>query len=525
MDDNILGKHLGQYEVIAQIAKGGMATVYRAHQKSVGRDVAIKVLPRTLLHDDTFLERFYREVEVIAALQHPHILPIYDFGELDGLPYIVMAYMSGGTLADHIRQGPMALEDTAIVVRQMADALDYAHSKGIIHRDFKPGNVLLDERGNTYLADFGLAKITASDSQITGTGMLGTPTYMAPELAMSNEVSPSVDIYALGVTAFQMVAGRLPFEATTPLGVLMMHANHTVPSIQALRGEVPASLQWVIERAMSKQAADRFASAGEMARELAQALKSESQELRGVTQADALLMTNMTGQVIFVDQPCLKLLKRHYAEARTIIGRSLAEVLGISSKEADQLLRDVNKAGQVDKRALDIKDSKGVVVQVLCTMVATRDDKGGFVGADVTLRPVADNARSDFITVEKHLDTQEETFFQTYFQAQMLALWEMVVQLGGRRLGANLDRIVNETAERNSWPITVRDGQASVDTRSADADVYRALLAKAIAYGVSIVGKKSVAKGMQSVDARTAPQILDKVAELRASQVFKDLLA
>ncbi len=522
---DLVGQTLGQYEILSQIAKGGMATVFRARQKSIGRDVAIKVLPRNLMHDDGFLERFNLEVEVIASLQHPHILPVYDFGQFEDMPYIVMAYMSGGTLSDTISQGPMNLNDAEIVVRQMADALDYAHHKGVIHRDFKPGNVLLDERGNTYLADFGLAKITASNSRLTGTGMLGTPDYMAPEMALSNEITPSVDIYALGVTLFQMLSGHIPYQAATPLAVLMLHVHDPVPNIQAIRSDVNASVQQVLEKAMAKDPEGRYVSAGEMAKALSQTLNSSAtQEMRGIAQADALMMTNMLGQVIFVDQTCLKLLKRHYADARHIIGKSMSDVLGLPPKDVDQLLKDVSKAGRLDKRALEIKDSKGAVVQVLCSIVATRDDKGGFVGADVTLHAIADSGRSDFITVDKHLDTKDESYYQIYFQAQIKTLWEMAVQLGGKRLGANLDRIINETAQRNVWPISLQDGQATIELRSAHADVYRALLAKAVAYVASIVGKQAVTKGMQRVDDRLDPWIMAQVTDLRASQLFKDLL-
>lgn len=519
----IVGKTLGQYEVVAHVAKGGMATVFRARQKSMARDVAIKVLPMSLMHESSFRERFYREVEVIAGLQHPHILPVYDFGEFEGMPYIVMAFIGGGTLADIIANGPMSVPDAEVVVRQMADALDYAHSKGIIHRDFKPANVLLDERGNTYLSDFGLARITATDSQITGTGMLGTPTYMAPELAMNNTLTPGVDIYALGVTFFQMLTGRVPYEAHTPLGVLMMHTNDPVPNVQEFRPDLSDNIQHVIERAMAKSPEERFATAGEMARALTQELQPDTQASRGVTPADALLMTNMLGQVIFVDQSCLKLLKRHHAEARQLIGKALADVLNIPAKEADVMLKEVSTMGRLDKHPLEVKDAKGAKVQVLCTIVATRDDKGGFVGADMTLHPVADTERSDFITVEEHLDTQEKSYYQTYFQAQVKTLWELAVQLGGRKLGANLDRIINETAQRNVWAITMQDGQAKIEQPITQADIYRALLAKAVAYVVSIVGKKTVAKGMQSVDARTDYHILEQVSELRASQLFKDL--
>lgn len=224
----LIGQNLGQYEIIEEIAKGGMATVYRARQASIGRDVAIKVLPAKFTHDENFIERFNREVEVIAQLQHPHILPVYDYGEFEDMPYIVMAYIKGGTLTDRINNGPMPSDEVARMVHQIADALDFAHSKGIVHRDFKPSNVLLDERGNTYLADFGLAKITESGSEITGTMIVGTPHYMAPEQARAGDVTGSVDVYALGVTIYQMLTGHAPYKAPTAAGVMVAHITEPI---------------------------------------------------------------------------------------------------------------------------------------------------------------------------------------------------------------------------------------------------------------------------------------------------------
>jgi hypothetical protein len=188
------------------------------------------------------------------------------------------------------------------------------------------------------------------------------------------------------------------------------------------------------------------------------------------------------------------------------------------------LLKDVSKSGRVDKLPMEIKDAKGAKVQVICTVVATRDDRGGFVGADLTLHPVADPARSDFITMEKHLDTKNESYYETYFQTQVKTLWDLAVQLGGKKLGANLDKIISETAQRNVWAISVKDGQATVDTRTANVDVYRALLAKGVAYVASIVGKQAVARGMQKVDDRLDAKLMEQVADLRATQLFKDLL-
>lgn len=520
---DLVGQDLGQYHVVEQIGKGGMATVYRATQASMKRDVAIKVLPRTLTHEDTFLERFYREVEIIASLQHPHILPVYDFGEYDGLPYIVMSYMSGGTLGDLITEGAMEPGVVRRITREMADALDYAHRKGIIHRDFKPGNVLLDEQGNTYLSDFGLAKVSAATMKITGAGVLGTPAYMSPEQSEPGDLTPAADVYALGVTLFQMLTGNVPYDAPSPLGVLMAHVTQPVPNIHRLRPELPPAVQPVIDKAMAKLPLDRYQTPGALAAALADALVTG--EAAPLDIGEAMVMTNMLGQVIFVDHPCLRLLKRHHNEARSIIGKPLAEVLGIDKSQAEQLIHQVGRTGKVDKERWDVLDSRGSAVEVWVSGTATRDDKGGFVGADITLLPLGGAVKVpvDFDTMNRTLDTAEESFLQTYFTAQMKTLYESLVQLGGKKLGKNLEQIINETAQRNVWPVSMNDGQVSVQLRSTDADIYRALLAKAMSYAVSLIGKKMVMKGVQAVDNRMEPRIRSLVSDLRVDELFEVL--
>jgi serine/threonine protein kinase len=275
--DNLSGELLGKYRIVSRIGKGGMATVYRATQPGVERDVAIKVLPPQFLHDDSFLRRFEREAQAIARLQHPRILPIYDYGEHNGLPYIVMAYMPGGTLADKIRysSGGLSPDETVRLVDQIAEALDFAHSKGIIHRDFKPSNVLLDEGDNVYLADFGIAKVVGATAQLTGSAILGTPAYMAPEMADPGGVSHLIDIYALGVTVYQMLAGDLPYKATTPMGILLAHTSEPIPNIHDERPDLPEGVQRVIERAMAKDPAYRYQSAMALANDLRAALAGE----------------------------------------------------------------------------------------------------------------------------------------------------------------------------------------------------------------------------------------------------------
>lgn len=267
----------GAYRVLQKIGKGGMADVFLAEDPGIRRQVAIKVLPHEFLRDDTFIKRFEREVHTIAALQHPAILPVYAYGTQDGQPYIVMAYMGGGSLADEIRAQPGGLSYERILrlVERIAEGLDFAHKRGIIHRDFKPSNVLLDEEGNPYIADFGIAKATADTAQLTGSGVVGTPAYMAPEMATSGGIGPGVDVYALGVALYQMITGQMPYTAETPMGVLMAHATAPIPDPTPLRTGMPRDLVQVLYNSLAKQPAQRYQSAGELASDLRTALSGQ----------------------------------------------------------------------------------------------------------------------------------------------------------------------------------------------------------------------------------------------------------
>lgn len=269
--DDLIGKQLGQFEILDEIGRGGMATVYRARQKSVNRTVAIKVLPRALLHDPSFYERFTREVDVIAHLEHPHILPIYDYGEADGVPYIAMRFLAGGSMAQLIRRGLPPIESLIKPMTQIAQALDYAHQQGIIHRDLKPGNILLDENGNAYLTDFGIARVI--NSNLTGSAIIGTPAYMSPEQANGFPLDARSDVYALGIVLFEMITGREPFEAETPVALLLKHINEPMPSPRLHRAGVPSAVEHVIYRATAKSPEDRYSSAGELAAAFAHAAR------------------------------------------------------------------------------------------------------------------------------------------------------------------------------------------------------------------------------------------------------------
>ena len=264
--------NIGRYEVIRELGKGGMAYVYLAHDPYIKRQVAVKVLPEQLTVDPQFRARFQREAEIIATLENSAIVPVYDFGEHENQPFIVMRYMSGGSLSDRMEKGPLPLSEVIPLFERIGSAVDYAHSLGIIHRDMKPGNILFDARGDASLSDFGIAKLAEGSSAFTSTGgMIGTPAYMSPEQAAGEKnLDGRTDIYSLGVVLFEVLSGELPFEADTPLGVAIAHIQEPVPSLLERQPEMPPEFETILRKALDKNPANRFQSASE----LAQALKT-----------------------------------------------------------------------------------------------------------------------------------------------------------------------------------------------------------------------------------------------------------
>ena len=265
------GTHLGQYQILGELGRGGMATVYRAYQATLEREVALKVLPDFLVEQPGFKARFHREAVAVARLQHPNILSVFDHGEQDGVTYIVSEYVEGGTLAARLG-APIQLDYCVRLLRPVADALDYAHSEGVVHRDVKPSNILLDRRGVPILSDFGLARIaeSAESERLTQTGaMVGTPTYMAPEQCAGHDAGPPADIYALGVIAFEMVTGRVPFSAPTPLGVIAAHQVTPPPSPRKLNPSLPESVVQPILTCLAKDPRQRQETATEFIEQLA----------------------------------------------------------------------------------------------------------------------------------------------------------------------------------------------------------------------------------------------------------------
>ena len=241
-----------------------MATVYKAYQPSMDRHVAIKILPGELAESKEFAGRFQQEARIIAKLEHLHILPVFDYGEHDGISYLVMRYLEAGTLKDKLESGPLALSEIDQLLTQLCRALNYAHGHGVIHRDLKPANALVDDDGNLFLTDFGIAKLLEGTSHFTNTdAVMGTPAYISPEQAQGQTVDQRSDIYSLGIILYEMVTGRVPFTADTPLAVIFKHVSDPLPLPSSIKPDVPEAIEQVILKALAKQPEDRFATAAE----------------------------------------------------------------------------------------------------------------------------------------------------------------------------------------------------------------------------------------------------------------------
>jgi len=276
--ENLTGKQLGPYQIVDRLGVGGMATVFKAYQPKMDRYVALKVMDRHFSDNPEFVSRFSQEARLIAKLEHPHILPVYDFGEADGYTYLAMRIVEGGSLSDLLkRHRKLELTRTSHIISQVGQGLDYAHKKGVIHRDFKPGNVLIDEFENCLLTDFGIAKLVEATSHLTHTGgILGTPTYISPEQGSGEPIDSRSDIYSLGVVLYQMVVGVVPYKADTPMAVIFKHIHDPLPLPGQQVPGLPEPVERVILKALAKNPDDRYATAIELVDSLQSAVESFS---------------------------------------------------------------------------------------------------------------------------------------------------------------------------------------------------------------------------------------------------------
>jgi serine/threonine protein kinase len=296
--DDLIGKMLGNYRVLEALGQGGMARVYKAHQENLGRDVAIKVLPPWYAADRSFVERFNLEARLVARLSHPNIVTVHDANEQNGHLYIVMQLVDGGTLKhrmDRLQHDRRFMEPAEVVsvFGQLANALAYAHDHGIIHRDIKPVNVLMDRSGRPILSDFGIAKVLAStQDNLTRPGAgVGTPEYMSPEQCQGGDIDRRADIYAMGVLLFETQTGRTPFRGNNYPALAHSHIYEAPPLPRSINPTIPVTIEQIILRALQKVPRQRFQTAQEMRDALTQALKT----IQGQQQVNQMGTIKTTG--------------------------------------------------------------------------------------------------------------------------------------------------------------------------------------------------------------------------------------
>lgn len=316
------GASFAGYTVVSQLGRGGMATVYLVREAGINRLVALKVLPEHLAEDAQFAERFEQEAQVVGGLDHPAIIPLYRFGITDNIAWMALRYADAGDFASRISERAVLVPEGLSILRGIGSALDYAHRKGIIHRDLKPQNILMSADGSAYLADFGIAKLLEGVGRLKTTtgGILGTPSYMAPEQAQGLRLGPHTDVYALAVICFQWLAGRLPFDAETPHAILFKHVFEPVPA-DALSLLAPG-VAAVLVRGLAKQPDQRYPTAGAMIAELAQALaprpsRSSETEVLAVLKATPASASPASGLSDEIERPAVLYV---CAKAREIMG-------------------------------------------------------------------------------------------------------------------------------------------------------------------------------------------------------------
>ncbi len=260
------GENVGPYRIIEQLGSGGMATVYKAYHPSLDRYVAIKVLHPAFKANPQFFERFQREARIVAKLEHPHIIPVYDFNEHQGEPYLVMRFVEGDTLKPRMSGTPMPSAEILHLMRPVCQALTYAHKQGVLHRDIKPSNIMVAKDGEVFLTDFGLARmVQAGESTLSQDMMVGTPQYISPEQAQGlSELDGRTDIYSLGVVLYEMITGRVPFSADTPFATVHDHIYTPLPLPSSINSEITPEVERLLLKALAKEPDDRFATTEEL---------------------------------------------------------------------------------------------------------------------------------------------------------------------------------------------------------------------------------------------------------------------
>lgn len=276
-------RHFGRYELLEEIGRGGMGVVFKARQKELDRIVALKMILSSQLASAEEIRRFHVEARAAGSLRHAHIVGIHEAGQINGQHYFTMDFVSGKSLSQHLREGPLEPDDAASCLADVARAVDYLHTRNIVHRDLKPSNILLDEQKRPFVSDFGLAKVSVENEAATQTGMIaGTPSYMAPEQAAGkqHEITPQTDVYSLGAILYEMLTGRPPFKEATPLDTLVqvLEGEPTLPN--RINRHVPRELEWICLKCLEKNPGSRYASAAALADDLDKFLRREPTDAR-----------------------------------------------------------------------------------------------------------------------------------------------------------------------------------------------------------------------------------------------------
>lgn len=258
---------IGRYEVEKELTQGGMGVIFLARDPYIQRQIVVKVLMYSRTLDEVYREFFQREAELIAALEHPAIVPVYDFGWHGQQPYIVMRYMSEGSLDDRLEKGELKVTEIGHIIKRVSEALDAAHARNIIHRDVKPSNILFDSTGEAFLSDFGIAK-SKPITDDEGEWLVGTPAYMSPEQVKGQPVDGRSDVYALGVVLYRLLTGQNPFSSDSTTALINAHVDLPIPDVREVKANIPAVWQEVVAKAMAKDPNDRYATAGDFARDV-----------------------------------------------------------------------------------------------------------------------------------------------------------------------------------------------------------------------------------------------------------------
>ncbi len=263
-----IGETVGPYQIVSQLGQGGMATVYKAYQPNLDRYIALKVMHEAFKEDTNFLTRFEREAKLVAKLEHPNIIQVYDYAEHKGNPYLVMRFVEGQTLKARMKEGPLSIARITQIVQGVGGALDYAHQLGVLHRDIKPSNIMLSKDGEVYLTDYGLARMAqAGESTMSRDMMMGTPQYISPEQAKGDhELDGGTDIYSFGVVIYEMIVGRVPYSADTPYAIIHDHIFTPLPMPTVVNPQVPELVENFLLKALAKERKDRFPTASDMVR-------------------------------------------------------------------------------------------------------------------------------------------------------------------------------------------------------------------------------------------------------------------